>query len=147
MLTSGFAKHNFEEMWVCLNFFKSVTRSIFRYPRLILQMNEVNIVPVSRAGKPKADVRDRKRIACTLVRGLRSFRKEIVPALFRGGEQFGKLGGASQLRPRGIVLQTRVSAKVPGNRILQQLHGNVSLSAKKKVGRNHVAGFGIGIGE
>jgi len=39
---------------------------------------------------------------------LGSVGEEIGLALFRGGEQLCKLGPASQLRPRGIVLQNRV---------------------------------------
>ncbi len=42
-----------------------------------------------------------------------SLGNKIVTARFRGGDQLCKLGSASQLRSRGIVLQTRVGTKVP----------------------------------
>ena len=81
------------------------------------------------------------------LRPLRSLRQKIRLTLFRRRRQFTELWRTSQLCPYGIVLQTRVGTIVPGDRTFKHLHGCIFLPAVKKVGRNHVTGFGVAIGD
>jgi hypothetical protein len=54
---------------------------------------------------------------------LRSLGQEIFLTSLRGRKQLGKLGRTAQLCPYGIVLQTRISAIMSGNRTFDQLNG------------------------
>ena len=66
------------------------------------------------------------------VRRFRPLCQEVVPALFGGGEQLGKLRRASQVCEHGIILQAGVGAVVSCDRTLEQPKRDIFLSAEGK---------------